>query len=164
MFFRAPGWYSSWQWSSLYTFSLMLTMFYLYLHLKIQNSWLIPDLGSLTPGKWLLIPIFVFVNYLFTHIFWKFFYFLLSIMKAAACGTWLGDLITALIVTDMMLQDNLYPNWAPSARLMIVPFMNDTYRGKSLLELWGTTFLHNWQPPLIFVRFISNFLCICSNR
>lgn len=39
-----------------------------------------------------------------------------SIMKAAACGTWLGDLITALIVTDMMLQDNLYPDWAPSAR------------------------------------------------
>ena len=37
-------------------------------------------------------------------------------MKAAACGTWLGDLITALIVTDMMLQDNLYPNWAPSVR------------------------------------------------
>ena len=64
-------------------------------------------------------------------------------MKAAACGTWLGDLITALIVTDMMLQDNLYPNWAPSARLMIVPFMNDTYRGKSLLELWATTFLPN---------------------
>ena len=39
-----------------------------------------------------------------------------SIMKAAACGTWLGDLITALIVTDMMLQDNLYPDWATSAR------------------------------------------------
>lgn len=39
-----------------------------------------------------------------------------SIMKAAACGTWLGDLITALIVTDMMLQDNLYPSWAPSVR------------------------------------------------
>lgn len=37
-------------------------------------------------------------------------------MKAAACGTWFGDLITALIVTDMMLQDNLYPNWAPSVR------------------------------------------------
>ena len=42
--------------------------------------------------------------------------FFCSIMKAAACGTWLGDLITALIVTDMMLQDNLYPNWAPSVR------------------------------------------------
>ena len=27
-------------------------------------------------------------------------------------------------------------------------------RGKSLLELWVTTFLPNWQPPLIFVWFI----------
>ena len=27
-----------------------------------------------------------------------------SVMKAAACGTWLGDLVTALMVTDMMLQ------------------------------------------------------------
>ena len=44
------------------------------------------------------------------------FFIRFSIMKAAACGTWLGDLITALIVTDMMLQDNLYPDWAPSAR------------------------------------------------
>ena len=25
------------------------------------------------------------------------------------------------------------------------------------------TFLPNWQPPLIFVWFISNFLCLCSN-
>ena len=39
----------------------------------------------------------------------------------------------------------------------------DDIRGKSLLELWGTTFLPDWQPPLIFVRFISNFLCMCSN-
>ncbi|KAJ9591648.1 hypothetical protein L9F63_001793 [Diploptera punctata] len=39
-----------------------------------------------------------------------------SVMKAAACGTWLGDLITALMVTDMMLQDNLYPHWAPCFR------------------------------------------------
>lgn len=37
-------------------------------------------------------------------------------MKAAACGTWLGDLITALMVTDVMLQDNLYPKWAPKLR------------------------------------------------
>ena len=28
-------------------------------------------------------------------------------------------------------------------------------RGKSLLELWGTTFLPDWQPPLIFVWFTS---------
>ena len=26
-------------------------------------------------------------------------------------------------------------------------------RGKSLLESWGTTFLPDWQPPLIFVLF-----------
>uniref|UniRef100_A0A1B6CIG3 Transmembrane protein 117 n=2 Tax=Clastoptera arizonana TaxID=38151 RepID=A0A1B6CIG3_9HEMI len=39
-----------------------------------------------------------------------------SVMKTAACGTWLGDLITALMVTDVMLQDNLYPEWAPAIR------------------------------------------------
>ena len=33
-------------------------------------------------------------------------------------------------------------------------------RGKSLLKLWVTTFLPDWQPPLILVRFISNFFCI----
>ena len=36
-------------------------------------------------------------------------------------------------------------------------------RGKSLLELWVTTFLSDWQPPLIFVRFIWNFLYIRYN-
>ena len=36
-------------------------------------------------------------------------------------------------------------------------------RGKSPLELWVTTFLSNWQPPLIFVRFISYFLCMYSD-
>ena len=33
----------------------------------------------------------------------------------------------------------------------------------TLLESWGTTFLPYWQLPLIFARFISNFLCMCSN-
>ena len=37
-------------------------------------------------------------------------------MKAAATCTWLGDLVTALMVTDMMLQDNLYPHWATKFR------------------------------------------------
>ena len=36
-------------------------------------------------------------------------------------------------------------------------------RGKSFLESWVTTFLPEWQLPLIFIRFISNFLWICSN-
>lgn len=37
-------------------------------------------------------------------------------MKAAATCTWLGDLITALMVTDMMLQDNMYPHWGTKFR------------------------------------------------
>ncbi|XP_059080280.1 transmembrane protein 117-like isoform X2 [Tigriopus californicus] len=46
-----------------------------------------------------------------------------SVMKAAACGTWLGDLLTALIITDMMLQDNLYPYWAPVVRKYYQSYM-----------------------------------------
>ena len=42
-------------------------------------------------------------------------------------------------------------------------FIIHIIRGKSLLELWVTTFLPDWQPPLIFAQFISNFLCMCSN-
>ena len=37
------------------------------------------------------------------------------------------------------------------------------HRGKSLLELWVPNFLPDCQPPLIFVRVISNFLYLCSN-
>lgn len=37
-------------------------------------------------------------------------------MKAAACGTWLGDFFTAWMVTDIMLQEKLYPNWAVAPR------------------------------------------------
>ncbi|XP_078346486.1 LOW QUALITY PROTEIN: transmembrane protein 117-like [Oculina patagonica] len=34
-----------------------------------------------------------------------------SFMKAAGLGTWMGDFVTAWMVTDMMLQDKLYPDW-----------------------------------------------------
>ncbi|XP_041366549.1 transmembrane protein 117-like [Gigantopelta aegis] len=37
-------------------------------------------------------------------------------MKAAACGTWCGDFFTAWMVTDMMLQEKLYPGWAVRVR------------------------------------------------
>ena len=37
-------------------------------------------------------------------------------------------------------------------------------RGKSLLELWVTIFLPNWQQPLIFDRLISNFFCMSCKR
>ena len=39
-------------------------------------------------------------------------------------------------------------NWPHSSNIV-------TSRGKSLLEFWGTTFLPNWQPTLIFVWFTS---------
>uniref|UniRef100_A0A8C4R6V3 Transmembrane protein 117 n=1 Tax=Eptatretus burgeri TaxID=7764 RepID=A0A8C4R6V3_EPTBU len=38
-------------------------------------------------------------------------------MRAAALGTWTGDFITAWMVTDMMLQDSLYPHWAKAPRV-----------------------------------------------
>ncbi|XP_070200013.1 transmembrane protein 117-like isoform X2 [Littorina saxatilis] len=37
-------------------------------------------------------------------------------MKAAATGTWCGDFFTAWMVTDMMLQEKLYPMWAKRVR------------------------------------------------
>ncbi|XP_048404338.1 transmembrane protein 117 isoform X2 [Stegostoma tigrinum] len=39
-----------------------------------------------------------------------------TFMKLAAVGTWLGDFVTAWMVTDMMLQDDLYPGWGKTAR------------------------------------------------
>ncbi|XP_078586799.1 transmembrane protein 117-like [Branchiostoma floridae x Branchiostoma japonicum] len=39
-----------------------------------------------------------------------------SFMKAAALGTWMGDFVTAWMVTDMMLQDTLYETWARPVR------------------------------------------------
>ncbi|XP_014664882.1 PREDICTED: transmembrane protein 117-like [Priapulus caudatus] len=39
-----------------------------------------------------------------------------TFMKMAASATWLGDFVTAWMVTDMMLQDKLYPSWGRSAR------------------------------------------------
>ncbi|XP_040571427.1 transmembrane protein 117 [Lepeophtheirus salmonis] len=59
-----------------------------------------------------------------------------NVMKAAACGTWIGDLTTALIVTDMMLQDNLYPTWATKFRKV--------WRSHNALRIalfWGGSFL-----------------------
>ncbi|CAH1787332.1 unnamed protein product [Owenia fusiformis] len=37
-------------------------------------------------------------------------------MKAAACGTWCGDFFTAWMVTDIMLQEKLYPQFARPVR------------------------------------------------
>ena len=40
----------------------------------------------------------------------------------------------------------------------------NSLRGKSRLESWCVAFVYDWQPPLIFVRFTSNFLSMCSDR
>uniref|UniRef100_A0AAV2KXK5 Transmembrane protein 117 n=1 Tax=Knipowitschia caucasica TaxID=637954 RepID=A0AAV2KXK5_KNICA len=39
-----------------------------------------------------------------------------TFMKIAAVGTWMGDFVTAWMVTDMMLQDTHYPDWGQTAR------------------------------------------------
>ncbi|XP_067856142.1 transmembrane protein 117 isoform X2 [Heptranchias perlo] len=39
-----------------------------------------------------------------------------NFMKLAAVGTWMGDFVTAWMVTDMMLQDDSYPDWGKRAR------------------------------------------------
>ena len=61
--------------------------------------------------------------------------------------------------------------WLGSKREQRLQFFSNMYRitvlkltrGKSLLELWvSTTFLPDWQPPLIFIQFISNLLCMCT--
>ena len=55
----------------------------------------------------------------------------------------------------------IFPHQRYKKRKAALPYTN--IRGKSLLDLWVTTFLPNEHSPLIFVRFISNFLCMCSN-
>ena len=50
---------------------------------------------------------------------------------------------------DYLLLHTPNHNWPPPEKRVC--------RGKSLIELWVTNFLPNWQLPLIFVRFISNF-------
>uniref|UniRef100_T1ICX7 Transmembrane protein 117 n=1 Tax=Rhodnius prolixus TaxID=13249 RepID=T1ICX7_RHOPR len=86
--------------------------------------WILAIFCGLVMGK-LFIHSIVFGKYLRLKMFrdeqgsWiaMFLTVILSlVMKAAACGTWLGDLVTWLMVTDVMLQDSLYPDWAPALR------------------------------------------------
>ena len=51
----------------------------------------------------------------------------------------------------------------PNHVKVIKPALAITYfRAKSLQDCWGAAFVYNWQLPLIFVWFTSNFLCICT--
>ena len=36
------------------------------------------------------------------------------------------------------------------------------FRVKSFQDSWGAAFVYDWQLPLIFVQWTSNFLCMCT--
>ena len=80
----------------------------------------------------------------------------------------LGNLLNRITAKSINLDQSFYPSdiqtdLSHEAIFVFCIVILNLPRGKSLLELWLTTFLPDWQPPLIFVWFISNFLCMCSN-
>lgn len=78
----------------------LTSLVFIYMFSLIYNSFVIP---GHPPGEKFRINSFMGITNA-------------NFMKAAACGTWLGDFVTAWMVTDMMLQDNLYPGWAKPYR------------------------------------------------
>ncbi|XP_062582090.1 transmembrane protein 117-like [Saccostrea cucullata] len=64
-------------------------------------------------------------------------------MKMAATGTWCGDFFTAWMVTDMMLQEKLYPKWAVGARR----WWNTGYR--RIILFWTITTLASFIVVLV---------------
>ncbi|CAN8004262.1 unnamed protein product [Ixodes pacificus] len=74
-----------------------------------------------------------------------------NFMKFAACGTWLGDFLTAWMVTDMMLQDQLYPSWARSLRA----FWQSHGRTRIVVFWSGTVILSTVVISLIVSDYIS---------
>ncbi|XP_037087622.1 transmembrane protein 117-like [Pollicipes pollicipes] len=105
-----------------------------FIHHIVLRQWTRLKMFRDEQGSWMVMFLTVIVSlYIFSHVY-NFILLLgyvnyqayhvnscmyitnASLMKAAACGTWLGDLITALMVTDMMLQDDLYPHWANRVR------------------------------------------------
>ncbi|XP_029416196.1 transmembrane protein 117 isoform X2 [Nannospalax galili] len=75
-----------------------------------------------------------------------------SFMKLAAVGTWMGDFVTAWMVTDMMLQDKPYPDWGKSARafwkkgnIRIILFWTVLFTLTSVVVLVITTDWISWD-------------------
>ncbi|XP_072510384.1 transmembrane protein 117 isoform X5 [Notamacropus eugenii] len=75
-----------------------------------------------------------------------------SFMKLAAVGTWMGDFVTAWMVTDMMLQDKPYPDWGKSARafwkkgnIRIILFWSVLFTLTSVVVLVITTDWISWD-------------------
>ncbi|XP_076450734.1 transmembrane protein 117-like isoform X2 [Babylonia areolata] len=63
--------------------------------------------------------------------------------KAAATGTWCGDFFTAWMVTDIMLQEKLYPFWALRPRC----WWNKGYR--RIILFWITVFTSSFTVVFI---------------
>uniref|UniRef100_A0A8C0A1F6 Transmembrane protein 117 n=1 Tax=Anas zonorhyncha TaxID=75864 RepID=A0A8C0A1F6_9AVES len=75
-----------------------------------------------------------------------------NFMKVAAVGTWMGDFVTAWMVTDMMLQDKPYPDWGKSARafwkkgnVRIILFWTVLFTLTSVVVLVITTDWISWD-------------------
>ncbi|XP_014104332.1 PREDICTED: transmembrane protein 117 isoform X1 [Pseudopodoces humilis] len=75
-----------------------------------------------------------------------------NFMKVAAVGTWMGDFVTAWMVTDMMLQDKPYPDWGKSARafwkkgnIRIILFWTVLFTLTSVVVLVITTDWISWD-------------------
>ncbi|XP_007503949.1 transmembrane protein 117 isoform X2 [Monodelphis domestica] len=75
-----------------------------------------------------------------------------SFMKVAAVGTWMGDFVTAWMVTDMMLQDKPYPDWGKAARafwkkgnIRIILFWSVLFTLTSVVVLVITTDWISWD-------------------
>ena len=118
----------------------------------------------------IFICMYVCIHNMFTYFFlfhWKH-----NALDNAIENMWCFNLnLTFINASYLDLVDNFkhIPTWTHITNIINKIFLPWPrviiyyIRGKSLLELWVTTFLHDWQPPLIFVRFISNFLCMYSN-
>ncbi|KPM11147.1 THEM117 domain containing protein, partial [Sarcoptes scabiei] len=80
-----------------------------------------------------------------------------SFMKIAACGTWCGDFFTAWMITDMMLQDNLYPNWAKSTRRFWLRHTNIR-----ILVFWSGSLV---IAAIVILIILNDVICWdCINR
>ena len=82
---------------------------------------------------------------------------------SAELSDWRGRKLGS-ILAHYYIQSSLLFKWITkwlnkqpysSSVQVVISFSFQTSRGKSLLESWGTTFLADWQPPLILVSFTS---------
>ncbi|XP_019748937.1 transmembrane protein 117 [Hippocampus comes] len=79
-----------------------------------------------------------------------------SFMKIAAVGTWMGDFVTAWMVTDMMLQDENYPQWGKGARRF-------WKQGNNRIVLFWTVLVS--LTSVVVVAISTNWICWdCLNR